>query len=496
MVAASYERYVHVARITLETASPLSVTSGVAERGFDTALVCDANGLPAIPGAALAGVLRHLYAERCDGVRTDGATPLADALFGYAEGGQQQASRVEVSWGAVHDAYDRPIDEYLTPREWNARLPGSDAQRGAYARHLRGVVLEPVTRDHVRIDERGVAYTEGAQGMKFDRALLPPGHRFTFELKLRTQAAATQEWTTLLGLLAHPAFRLGGATRRGLGRLSVVSVFEGRFDLADADERRRYLGLSRALGDCTGLERSRSLPVADAPGWERVALEWRPEGPWRIGGENSAAPLPQGCAAPKVEKDVDLQPLREPCVVWKERVPHLHWRWVVPAAGLKGALAHRATYHANRLAGRWAEGGAAVNVEDCIELQALFGFVQARKAKDGEAQARAGSVLFDDLFIDAPLGLVENSHTSLDRWMGGVMHGALFDEANLLPPDAPLRFELWLRRSIDAPARRALECAIDDWLEGRLNLGAGGSRGLGFGRGQRQVAAAAAGRQP
>ncbi len=65
---------------------------------FDSALVTDANDLPAIPGSSLAGVLRHLWRG------TYGSHTHDDALFGYQSGNLGDASRLAISWGALLDS--------------------------------------------------------------------------------------------------------------------------------------------------------------------------------------------------------------------------------------------------------------------------------------------------------------------------------------------------------------------------------------------------------
>jgi CRISPR/Cas system CSM-associated protein Csm3 (group 7 of RAMP superfamily) len=510
----NYERFVAVARVVIEAVTPLSVTRGETDRGFDTALVVDANGLPTIPGTALAGVLRHLYVEEFEPARSeppDRETPQADALFGYAASNAQQASRVELSWAAIHDAYGRPVDTLLTGVELERRLPTRGEQgkspeaagRTDYARTLRSLALEPVIRDHVRIDEFGAAKLDGPHGMKFDRAVLPAGHRFTFEILLRGQVRDDPDWTRLLELLTHPAFRLGGATRRGLGRVAVVSIDEQVFDFADADQRRQYLSLPRSLAERGTLQRRAMRPeTASWRGWERIEIRWRPTQEWRVGGGTGS----KG----EGRKEADMQPLREPVVRWtSETTPTLEWRWVLPASGLKGALAHRVVYHANRLEGRWAEGldpeKTPYSVDECPMLDRLFGFVRTSRQTDPVDQVRVGSVLLDDHLV--PNGALQQNgsvgrlqHTSGDRFTGGVLDGALFDEAFLRPGvegHEAWRFDCWVRTAadsdddgaVDALARRAFACALEDWLAGRLNVGTAGSRGFGFGAGRMSVPA-------
>ena len=46
-----------IARITLETKTPLAINTGKQDGVFDTSLITDANGLPAIPATSITGVL-------------------------------------------------------------------------------------------------------------------------------------------------------------------------------------------------------------------------------------------------------------------------------------------------------------------------------------------------------------------------------------------------------------------------------------------------------
>src|SRR5690606_22899359 len=100
----------YIARVVLEAKTPLSISTGTPDGVFDTALVRDANGLPALPGSSIAGVLRHLWQER------HGAQS-AKRLFGRQEGKNGEPSRVIVSWGALLDSRGRPVEGLLLGEE-------------------------------------------------------------------------------------------------------------------------------------------------------------------------------------------------------------------------------------------------------------------------------------------------------------------------------------------------------------------------------------------
>lgn len=93
-------------RVTLEALSAHGIHSGQGDTTHDVLLVRDANGLPALPGSSLAGVLRHAYREQH-------GQQAAGRLFGQL-GPQAQPSWLSVSWGLVHDSLNRPCEGLLT----------------------------------------------------------------------------------------------------------------------------------------------------------------------------------------------------------------------------------------------------------------------------------------------------------------------------------------------------------------------------------------------
>lgn len=154
----------HLARFVLEARTPLSIGSGSPDGVFDTALVRDANDLPAIPGSSLAGVLRHLY-------RSDQGEAAANALFGYQAPGKHEKngapSRLDVAWCCILDAEGTPVEGLALP-------PNRDLPRDPLLAPLMAERDAPLTRNRVRIGPRGAAADTG----KFDRAVLPAGYRF------------------------------------------------------------------------------------------------------------------------------------------------------------------------------------------------------------------------------------------------------------------------------------------------------------------------------
>jgi len=453
------QAHLYLARLVLQARTPLSVTTGVASDLLDTQLVRDANDLPGLPGTSVAGVLRHLY-RRAHG------EPAARALFG--DGGDAgSASPLQVSWGCLHGRDDRPVQGLLLGAE-RRRL--TDDPLLALARQS-----QPVTRDHVAIDHRGTARDQG----KFDRCALPAGYRFSVELALWSEVPDDPRWSRLLALPGLARFRLGGASRRGLGSMAVVRAHELRLDLTRPEDFERLQTLPEDLGDTGGFAPASigEAPTADTerPDQARARVSLEPEDFWRFGQGRTPVGGADG------GHDPDLLPVLEPRVVWRDGRGELELGAVVaPASAIKGAIAHRVAFHYNCLTGRYADtgDGADAPAAENPAVTALFG----RAAENG-SDGQAGRVLLDDLFLGIDREHAQTMmHNAIDRFTGGVRTGALYSEQLLFGRRLVLDLTVLDTdsRPLPQPVRRALARTLDDLKEGRLALGAGSGRGHGY----------------
>jgi CRISPR/Cas system CSM-associated protein Csm3 (group 7 of RAMP superfamily) len=454
----------YVARIALETVTPLSVSAGGADGVFDIALVRDANGLPAVPGSTIAGVLRHLYWElhQQDGM---------EDLFGYQHGDQGQPSRLHISWGAIQDSKGVPVEGLLLGKV------GKDRLTDTLLRAALATDASRATRDRVRIGHRGAAAHTG----KFDRAVLPAGYRFSAELALWSDLAKDPHWQQVLDLHAHPLFRLGGGTRAGLGRIKAAKVHTGHFDLGTTQGRKGFAGLPRGLGNTAGLQSLTLKPVAGRDRYLTATLKLKPRGFWRIG---------QGDQPTKFDsngKPADLLPKLEPRVDWQTTPAKAGAaQLLIPASSIKGAMAHRLAFHANRLAGRWADAvlPAHPNYDksnDCEEVKSLFGFACDDKTAAAPAErGQAGHLFIDDAFLAfTPHDLTLMMHNAIDRFTGGVREHMLFMEELVWKKEIAITLTLDTKGVTEA-ARVALGYALDDLCQGRLAIGGGAAKGHGF----------------
>lgn len=451
----------HLARVVVETVSPLSIGAGRGSALFDVQIVTEANGLPAIPGSSLAGVLRHALSRRFEAA-------LLRELFGYADGNQGAPSAVTFTWGHIHDQTDRPIDGPDLDHRWTQDPILKPFERAALPH-----------RDHVRLNHAGVAAARG----KFDRSFVPAGYRFTFEMALSEskQEPLKDCWAGLLATLASPGFRLGGATRAGYGQLRVVRLAAATFDLSTPE------GFAAYGGHPVWLNADHALPAVPSPDrdtqdWRRLELMLEPEDFWRFGGGHT--PLAAG-------KPADALPYTEERLVWAPSGPTLVRRVVAPASGIKGALAHRVAYHYNRLTGCFADQAEEREAEDLRTdrnpaVRRLFGHARERLPRGADkaavATGQAGAVLIDDVVLAEQLPVGKLAHNSLDRYTGGTREGVLFTEEVFLGGKRPLTLRIARQAwdQADANIREAWRRTIADLLHGRLSLGAGAAKGHGY----------------
>jgi CRISPR/Cas system CMR subunit Cmr4 (Cas7 group RAMP superfamily) len=474
-----------VMRVCVEAGSALSVASGEPGDVFDNTLARDAVGLPAVPGTSIAGALRRAYrAEGCSSLFGYGAEEAQEARKKDEGGKEGFASRLCVGWGHACGADGRPVCGNVL--QMQGRLKEGDS--------VSALLLRPgVTRDHVRLNGRGVVDGEG----KFMRTGVAKGARFMFELLLWGKDAdkREEEEREIAAFLRSGGFRLGGRTRAGWGRMKLVSLKARRFALPEDVEalgKYRRLLLSEEPGD-PGTELCGGAIRQDEP---FRALNLRTRDFLRFGGGD--APLPGK------ERVRNLaSPYSEEAILWPEGggKAEVARMIVFPASSVKGALRHRASFHYNRLCGRWA--GTAEAKEDKEKkrdgMEPLFGYVKDGKAEGGEEQAQAGFVYLEDAYLPFPKeGDVKaggrQHHNRIDRFTGGVADGALFTEDSLWNARLPLSvrlsdealkaekisYEKGKEDMLNENHIKALDMALDDLTHGRLAFGAAAMRGCGY----------------
>lgn len=460
----------HIARVTLETVTPLSIATGKANGVFDTSLVVDANGLPTIPGSSLTGVLRHLY-------QAEYGETGANELFGYQDrkdSDKSQPSRLNVSWGCIQDSNGQAIQGLCLGANRTA-IEQDDILKAALS-----LADAPANRDRVKLNHKGASANTG----KFDRAVLPAGYRFTVELSLWSDTANDEQWERALELLHHPLFRLGGSTRAGLGKLKVIEVQELIADLTQEAGRKTFNAIKRDMNNRAGFK-LRKLPSNTNSNAVVIAtLTLKPNSYWRIGqGEKPNLADSNG-------KTADLLPKLEQRINWNQQnqAEAATEKLLIPGSSVKGTLSHRIAFHANRFSDqpRWADDmtedelNAYDKSEHCEAVQQLFGFANDEQ-RHSKQKGQAGCVFIDDAyqtFSTSDLQII--MHNSIDRFSGSVRDHMLFSEEMVWGKGVNLQLTIKKDAAITPTAKKALQHALDDLCQGRLALGAGVSKGHGL----------------
>lgn len=506
----------HIVRVTFEAVSPLSVGSGESRSetrkdpgsGEEGAVRVaevqrDANGLPAIPGSGMQGILRRLAAESW-------GRPFADAMFGREEAEGGAAGRVACGWACAHDANDRAVS--------GLRLDGLDADD--ILALLAG--SKPLWRDHVALNDRHSV--DGHR--KFARTAVPAGARFSLELSGWGDDAFLDGMRRIVELFRHPRLRLGAGSGRGYGRIRLLAASGTEAPLDDANALRgvraqppsapletdvlKEIGASVPRTSDTVLRLSlecRDLLRIGAAGLHAKTLTHRAQrARSATTGELFESP---GLGAPEDEGDeAVLKLLREPRIVWKDGEGRVVWidgepvegpvpveqlRFPVPGSSIRGPLTHRMLFHANRLSGLRidADEWLGEDEEGRKALEKTYGGYAERSpglatflgaAKETEASGQASRVLFDDAELCGAKWIVGIDHVSIDRFTGGARDGALFREEALFggrieatvrirPP--PERDKMTGRAVGHWPEETATAflLAVRDLCRGRLALG-------------------------
>lgn len=477
--APASHRFRHVARVVIEFTTPFHVGTGEGGYGIDALVVTDVNDLPTIPGSSLAGALRAAFRDRtaAEGSRR------TNLLFGFQNGDDGQGSRLSLTWGVIHNHLDQPVE---------AAQPRTVIEADPVLRQALGLGF----RDHVRLSHRGAAEPGG----KFDERPVAAGHRFSFEMELVSDEDSDPDWTTLLEALAGGSLRLGGKSRRGYGAFRVERLATATFDLQNPESFAGYAAHAASL-----VPPAFALAAVNPAGFRQpgaavtITLRLQPRGYWMFGGSEDQPP--------EGSDPADMAPIRDQRIVWDGSTEPVRDTLLLPGSAIKGALSHRVAFHYNRLQGSFANHLAASCTNDPAGFEAagtafaphvggrnpavqeLFGFVANGKTDREEDQARRGRVLLDDVFWPEPQPgqppappTQRVPHVSIDRFTGGAADSKLFSERPLWQGD---RFPALVLTVLDEvhvsrDTRRALRAAIEDLLEGRLALGAGAGRGLGW----------------
>lgn len=414
-----------IARCLAELETPLHCGGGN-ERYLDQAVVRDCFDHYYIPGTSLAGSLR----AEAEGLDSD----LAEKLFGSL---QSSASAL------LHCEDGLLLDFDQTPCLFKA-LDGEEVElpRSFYV------------RDHVRIDkDKGVA----VDGGKFDEEIVPCGARFAFEFVLgagvRKPGKEMEDFfLRLMNKVREGNIQLGGKKSNGYGSYKTVSFDCRHLDLATESGMNDFLSFKRSARFSYSFGSAVEMPDFSTE-YSKVGfsgelrLPMQCQGPILIGGGHS--------------NEADITFYEAPlCNYEKKKIDDVP---TIPGSSIRGAVRSTALKIASSL--------DIVDNEEAV-INDLFGYVL-------EGESSAGKVVFKDVMFGSQNPRVHVQHVAVDRFTGGTIQGALYNEAPVWTKDMGFELNISFSKVSDGELLILLH-AVLDLCEGRIPIGAGFNRGNGI----------------
>lgn len=438
-------QYRFVSRIIIEAKSPLNIGSGNKGIKSDSLVLRDINGLPFIPGTTIAGLLRHSLGNDADKYM----------------GSQQMGSPLVITEAKMLDS-DRTVLDGIIPQE---------KLRSEFLVNFR---QSPI-RQHAKIGHRGAT----VKGGKFDEEIVLKGTRFCFEMEMLSDKDDDTKFKEILNTLNSDTFRIGSGSRSGFGEIEVVDCQckYKKIDLDNPDQRKWYLKKPSSLSEEWQDAETTKLNKPNTAGWTAYTLQLKPVDFMLFGsgfGNDQA----------------DMTYVRESFVDWSSRTARMKNREhviLIPASSVKGALSHRLAFHYNKIKERFAdELKEGEKIEDYVgknneAVKAVFGS-EGEKDTDGKMQNKQrGNVLISDIIQEAPVSSKILNHVAIDRFTGGAIDGALFNEETLYAKGQSFELKLLVNNSAfdDKDVMTAFEDTLKDLCSGMLPLGGGVNRGNG-----------------
>lgn len=436
----------YLACFIIEAETPIAVGSGEKDIETDSLVALDVNGLPYLPGTTIAGVVRSMF----DAVDNN-------PLWGYQEKKDGHGSEIIFSEGRILNSKGEVMDGLRDNSVFDDDI-------------LKHYAYLPI-RQHVRISSKGVADNAG----KFDEQVVYAGTRFCFELEMVSDGENKDKFDELINAVRMETFRLGGGSRKGFGKIKVVSVKTADIDLRNREQADRYLKKSSNLKDCNewwnGQTNQCETDTIATDKFVTYHIELHPQDFIFFGSgladENGDADMTT-VKAKRIHWDSDgCGRMQEDLIL-------------IPASALKGALRHRVAYNFNKIKQNFIDTKEGIpDTPQNEAVKALFGFA--------DTVQQCGKVLFSDIIEDPKKqGKAAQTHlfnhVAIDRFTGGTINGALFTEqADYVAGQTYETDILVSKEALTAPdIKAAWEKTLDDLCGGLLPLGGSTNRGHGI----------------
>lgn len=413
----------YIAHITIEAETPLRVGSNATDFLQDSPVQKDWNGLPMILGTSIAGVLRRDFG----GDDND--------IFGSDNG-----SKVIFSNALLLDEKDQICEALL-----------SDVDRSDFLKLFDDLPI----REHTKIDHRG-ATGSSKDYSKFDEEVVYKGSRFKFSLEMIEDDRKSFE--DILALLSSQSFRLGGGSTKGFGKFKIEEIKTDSFDINS------YTVYSSSLN----YELSNIHKIEDMKSTTHTAytLKITPDDFFMFGSGFG-------------DSDADMTPVYEKIIEY-DKGKLSNKMILIPASSIKGALSHRTAFCYNiSIEGATIESKTAKVDENNDAVKAIFGhkkeFAEDKKTELGQK----AKILSSDCFRTDSKEIKTFDHVAIDRFTGGAINGALFQEKTIAQKDE-WEIEILVENSLKGTEYlKAFKCSLDDICSGMLALGGATTKGHG-----------------
>jgi CRISPR/Cas system CSM-associated protein Csm3 (group 7 of RAMP superfamily) len=429
-----------IAHIIIEADTPLKVGSNSSDFLQDRPIQKDWNGLPMILGTSIAGVLRKHYRDENEN----------DDLFGFQrmdkkkENDLSEGSKVILSNALLLDE-NKEVNEGLLLEKSN---------------FLKIFDNLPI-REHTKIDHRGVTGSS-KEYSKFDEEVVYKGVQFKFSLEVLDDEEAFKK---LLEMLQSPSFRLGGGTTKGFGKFKVLEIMSSVVDTAEA--LATYSSSLNSKKDSRVDLLTNVMPTKHST----YRLKITPDDFFMFG---SGFGDEQSDQTPVYEQVIDYK---------KGKLSDK--QILIPASSIKGALSHRTAFYYNKSQKLYADNLTTDEErkkyvdENNDAVKAIFGHKKELADDKKTELGQKGKLLISDCFKeDKKESTKVFDHVSIDRFTGGAIDGALFQEKTIAQRDE-WEVEILLENDVNEAFVTAFENALDDVCMGMLALGGATTKGHG-----------------
>ena len=418
---------IFIAHITFEAKTALKIGSKNADFLQDSPIQKDWNGLPMILGTSLTGVLRKEFEDE-----------IAKNIFGTGDLG----SKTIISNALILNEKKEVTESLLL-----------DSKKSDF---LQKFIVLPI-REHNAMNDKGVTKDTG----KFDEEVIYKGTRFKFSIEMINETQEDKNnFFHLLDLLSQNSFRIGAGSSKGFGQIKVIEITYDEFDL-NSD---KYIKLTSSLN--TTLSKTYEIKEFDDKKYIKYELKLTPDDFFMFG-------------SGFMDDEANMTPVYEKIIDYKKQ-DLSEEKILIPASSVKGAISHRTIYYYNLLNNKFINKGGNADI-----VESIFG-----AKKDNEKDSFKGNILISDVYLEKTSSKDTKvfDHVSIDRFTGGAIDSALFQEKTIASKETFILEILINENKVkEKVALEAFKKALEDITTGMLSLGGATTKGHGIFTGELKI---------